>query len=144
MNEQAQNFIITQFDKIGRATTDFSRKEREISEKVESLAWDRRVLYHQCKQLVETVNANPDLKDVKGFNRQDVLSAQWFIEDYEKDQNESPIAKLLDWSTMGGKDGESFLSSQVYDLIGKDDARTLRYLIRDVIKMADPKFAGDI
>lgn len=144
MDENASKFIITQSNKIGRECFDFIKKEQEVEAQVRGLAWDRRSLYFQCKRLLDAVKSNPELKDFEGFNTQDILSAEHFVHEYEKDQKENAVSKLLSWGTMSAKPGESFLLSETYDLIGKDDARTLRHLVREVVKMADPSFVGDI
>lgn len=144
MNEQTIKFINGQSHNLYSELVNIGKKEREASAAIQHIAWERRKLYHQAKTYLEMLAANPEIRQTESFNPQPELEAKYFIHDYEEEQKKSPINRLLDWSSMTGNRGESFILSQVYDLLGKDDARTLRALIREVAVLADPKFAGDV
>ena len=144
MNEQAQKFISGQAHTLYAELVNIDKKEREASAAIQALSWERRRLYHQAKTFLEMLAANPKIREVEGFSKQTELQAGYFIHSYEEEQKKSPINRLLDWSSMSGNPGESFILAQAYDLLGKDDARTLRALVREVAVLADPKFAGDV
>ena len=142
MNGKLTKFVTSQSNNLGRELFDMNKKEMEAKAAMQAIAWERRKLYHQAKTFLEMLQENPDMAKAEGFNSDSVYSAEHFVHEYEKEEKENPVDRLLNWSSGYGK--ESFVLSQVYDLIGKDDARTFRVLLRDVVMLADPKKAGDI
>ena len=142
MNEKLTKFVTSQSNNLGRELFDMHEKETEARAAMQAIAWDRRKLYHQSKTFLEMLQENPDMAKAEGFDSNSVYSAQHFVHEYEKEEKENPVDRLLNWSSGYGK--ESFVLSQVYDLIGKDDARTFRALLREVVLLADPTRAGDV
>lgn len=142
MNESLTKFIKSEAISVSRAAYNFLDKEREARRQMMDLASARRVLYHRCKNLIDAVKEDSSLKEVVSAN--ELSQVGYFVEEYERDEANSPIVRLLNWSSMSGPSDESFVYSQIYDLLGKDDARTFRSLLREVVALADPKLAGDI
>lgn len=144
MNETISKFVNRQASLLNRRTLDIFKEESEAVGQLYGIAWSRRGLYHQCKSLLELVKANPEIKDSEDYSSADTAAISYYVSDYEKHEKESPVSKLLNWSSLTGPADESFVLSQIYDILGKDDARTFRSLLREVVMLADPKLAGDI
>lgn len=142
MNEKLKEFIKGEANNLSRAALEFDDKERNVRSRIYELASYRRVLHYRCNRLMELAESSPEFQDM--IDSGSLTQIKYFIRDYEKEQENSPIVKLLKWSSMSGESDEPFIHSQIYDILGKDDARTFRALLRKVVELADPKLAGDI
>lgn len=96
----------------------------------------------EAKAFMGLVKESPELFAENKNLSHDLSMIRMTLESYEREDKTSPIEKLLNFHTMGAKKDESFLLSEVYELIGKDDARSLRVYLRDVISMIDPARAA--
>ncbi len=128
MNEQTTKFLNLQIHALSTELYEFNNKKSEALGKLNCLAGTRRRLYRTCKDLLEMVEANPEVD----FSDQEhaINTAKWFAHDYEDEDKRSPTEVLLSWSANGEV---PFISNQLYDLIGKEDARTFRALLREVV-----------
>ena len=142
MEAKTLEFIVSQSKGLARRLTDQQKKEIHLQSEISQISWDRRSLYTQAKVFLEMVENNQEVCNNEIENM--VFYAKDYVYTYERAEAESPVNALLNWSSMSGTYGESFILAQSYDLLGKDDARTLRALIREVAIKADPNFAGDV
>lgn len=102
---------------------------------------DRRAVQH-AKAVVRYAKARPDLiEPLDDYHRRCIADCADIIADDKRRRTECPIERLLAWETTAG---QNFLKGEAYELLGKEDARTLRALIRGVVEMIDPAKATDV
>lgn len=143
MQKHTVDFLQQELRLLLRELQDFRTKNNEAVHQVQFLSANRRILYNRCKTVVAMAKESPEIFKENPYSY--VLdSAQYFVHDYEREEKENPVEILLNWSSNTGEYGESFILSQIYGLLGKDDARTFRALLRDVVMLADPTRAGDV
>lgn len=80
----------------------------------------------------------PNLVINKAINDFEYFTA-CFLGTYANEDD--PIDKLLNWGTMSNPD-RSFILDESYDVLGKEDARSLKYYIRQVVLKYAPHKAN--
>lgn len=103
----------------------------------------RNYFLYRINLLKNLVKDNPNILD--SLSKDEQVKASHMLSNiskYEQSINNDPLEILLNWCSTGSN--ESFILSQIYDLIGKDDARTFKILLRNVINKYSPTDAAGI
>jgi hypothetical protein len=94
----------------------------------------RRATLSTARKLLGIVKIDPE-SFVKA-DKHDLNVIALYVREQEREDAEHPLERLLNWKREGEE--SVFVLSELFDLIGKDDARTFKILLRDVIKHYDP------
>lgn len=121
---------------------EFVQREQKVRGTLVDLNFDKRSLLNSMRAVNTLVETNPEYFDFEYFKRHG-NQLKGYAHSFERDvEGDDPIEALLNWKTCGSN--ETFCLNQIYDLIGKDDARMFRILLREVVQMIDPVKAQDI
>lgn len=144
MNTATKKFIRSQATELYKRARALQETETRIVTEASCLSYDFRALESNLEEFTEMVKELPELMQDDAFkNTYNALVTM--KSGMKRRRVTSPIEALLNWEAEGGDlpDGP-FISNQMYDLLGKDNARTFRALLRDVVLMADPTFTGEV
>lgn len=139
MSKHLNTLLTNKARELGNAYIAINDAELAIIKAQGELWRSRSRFIEEAKAFLGLVKESPELfADVK----YEITCIRQTLESYQRQDKETPIEKLLNFATMSAKDDESFLLSEVYELIGKEDARSLRGYLRDVITLIDPARAA--
>lgn len=112
---------------------EFDNKRNEVQNEFMNLISKIKYNISFIKSVLEN---NPDFSiNNNEFN----YYSKYFLEKY--DNEDDPIDKLLSWGTMSNPD-RSFILDESYDILGKEDARSLQHYLRQVILKYAPHKAN--
>jgi hypothetical protein len=139
-NNSILEYVQSQLLRLEIEIHQINHKEALAKQLLSNVNEERKYMYKRGMDFKKLVKAKPEILDDPEIKTSyNIIS--YFVEGYERDEKESPVARLLEWSSLSGPIDESFILSQSYEVLGKDDARTLRALLREVIMLIDHKLA---
>lgn len=118
-----------------RAIYDIREKQKIASSACLEAEMHSRLAFYKAETLLDLLDANPDVAAEQNLEYVEMLRKDYRYHKREFDAD--PVERLLNWG-IGGGDQSFILGDALFKFLGKEDYRTFRALLRNVIEKVDP------
>ena len=136
MSDIKQDFVASALHSLVQQERALIEEDIKIRTAMTLHSMNRRSVMARIKQAVELFGKHPELFEDTSSTKNIIKNLGSSLGYMEEQDTKSPVETLLNWG-LGDKD-KPFIINEAYDILGKEDARTLRCLIRNVVAMVDP------
>lgn len=133
-------FLSKTLMRLIQTLSECSKEERKVQEIAMDAAFRHQEAIWQGERFIDAYKAAPEL--FAGIDVEQVRSLKYYLRRHKEDLAEDPLEVLLNWKTEGSD--LNFIGGELYELIGKDAARTFRALLRALVLKYEPLKADRI